>query len=102
MTGSLPALGSFPATPRPVRGFTLVELMVTMVVLSFVVVGLAAVLYGAMHSKVATANSAESSQAARTALDMIAYDVRSAGYGADLDYTANPQPAIAYVDSLQL
>jgi len=92
----------FRPTPGRAKGFTLVELMVTMVVLSFVVVGLGAVLYGAMHSKVATTNSAESSQAARTALDMIAYDVRSAGYDADLDYTPNPQPAIAYVDSLQV
>jgi len=83
-------------------GFTLVELTVTLVVLGIVVVSIMAVLYGATRSKTSTINELESTQAVHTALDMMARDLRSAGYGADLDYTVKPQPAIAYVDSLQV
>ena len=90
---------------RPRRwssGFTLVELMITLVVLGIVMVALGAVMMAASHSKVSTSNLAESSQSARVATDMMARDLRSAGYGADLAYTPAPQPAIAYVDSLQV
>src|SRR5437667_5418118 len=59
-------------------------------------------LLGTLRSKTGALNRIESSQAARTGLDLIARDVRCAGYGADLDYTANPQPAIAYIDSMQV
>ena len=47
-------------------------------------------------------NQLESIQAVRAGLDLMTRDLRSAGYGADLDYTPRPQPPIAYVDSMQV
>jgi hypothetical protein len=61
-----------------------------------------AVLFGASRSRTATMNQLESIQAVRTGLDLMTKDLRSAGYGADLDFTPQPQPAIAYVDSMQV
>lgn len=90
------------ATPRRVRGFTLVELMITVLLLGVVLVTLTTVMYSASRSKTASANSIEASEAGRVALDMMARDLRSAGYGADRDNAANPQQPIAYVDSLQV
>ena len=84
------------------RGFTLTELLITLVVLAIVVVVLTVVMYTAAHNKTAIASRLEASQAARVAVDMMARDLRSAGYGADVDYGALPQPPIAYVDSLQV
>src|SRR6266545_4228512 len=83
-------------------GFTLVELLVTLVVLAIVVISIMAVMYGANRSKTATINQLESAQAAHTALNMMARDLRSAGFDADMDYAALPQPGIAYIDSLQV
>ena len=94
-----------PASAHPRRlpsGFTLIELMITLVVLGIVMVALGAVMMAASHSKLSTSNLAESSQSARVATDLIARDLRSAGYGADLAYTPAPQPSISYVDSLQV
>jgi prepilin-type N-terminal cleavage/methylation domain-containing protein len=94
-----------PASAPPRRlpsGFTLIELMITLVVLGIVMVALGAVMMAASHSKLSTSNLAESSQSARVATDLIARDLRSAGYGADLAYTPAPQPSISYVDSLQV
>ena len=83
------------------RGFTLVELMITLTVLAVVMVVLMTVMYAAQRSRANTSNSVESAQAARVALDLLSRDLRSAGYGADL-YTASPQPPIAYIDSMQV
>jgi prepilin-type N-terminal cleavage/methylation domain-containing protein len=88
------------ATDR--RGFTLVELMITLTVLAAVMVVLMTVMYAAQQSKTSTSNRVESTQGARIAVDMMARDLRSAGYGADLDWIAAPQPAVAYIDSLQV
>lgn len=87
------------ATER--SGFTLVELMITLTVLAAVMVVLMTVMYAAQRSKSSTSNRVESTQGARVAIDMLARDLRSAGYGADLDAVA-PQPPIAYIDSLQV
>jgi len=85
------------------RGFTLVELMVMLTVLAVVMVALMAILFGAAHNKTTTTNRIQSTQAARTALDMMAGDMRSAGYHADLyTYSATPQPSIAYIDSQEV
>jgi prepilin-type N-terminal cleavage/methylation domain-containing protein len=84
------------------RGFTLVELMVTLVVMAVVMISLMSVMYGTIRSKTATTNQLESVQAVRAGLDMLTRDLRSAGYGADLDYTPAPQPSIAYIDSTQV
>ncbi len=86
---------------RRMRGFSMVELMITLTVLAVVMIVLSTVMYTAARSKAATANRIESSQAGRVALDLLARDLRSAGYGADLDY-ATPQPPIAYIDSTQV
>ena len=83
------------------RGFTLVELMVTLTVLAVVCVALMGIMFGASRSKTATMNHLESIQAVRAGMDLMTRDMRSAGYGADLSY-ATPQSPIAYVDSMQL
>src|SRR5215470_14187788 len=88
------------ATDR--RGFTLIELMITLTVLAVVMVVIMTVMYAAQRSKQATSNRVESAQAARAAMDLMTTDLRSAGYGVDLDYTPLPQPAIAYIDSMQV
>ncbi len=84
------------------RGFTLVELLITLTVLAIVVVALMAVIFGASRSRTATTNQLESIQAVRAGMDLMTKDLRSAGYGADLDYGPQPQPAVAYVDSMQV
>ena len=83
------------------RGFTLVELMITVVVLAAVASCLMIVLYTASRSRTSTVNRIESTQAARAALDMMARDLRSAGFGADA-YAVPPQTPIAYIDSTQV
>ena len=83
------------------RGFTLVELMITLVALAVVMIVLMTVIYAAQRSKLSTTNRMESVQAARVAATMMARDLRSAGYGADLSY-ASPQPSIAYIDSQEV
>ena len=83
-------------------GFTMVELMITLVVLAAVTIVLSTVIYSAARSKNQTSNAVESAQSTRVAVDMIARDLRNAGYGADRDYIAQPQLPIAYVDSLQV
>jgi prepilin-type N-terminal cleavage/methylation domain-containing protein len=91
-----------PNAQRPrvhARGFTLVELMITLVVLALVVAALAAVMTNASRSKERTSQNLEATQTARATLDMVSKDIRSAGYDDDLD---NSQTAIAYVDSTQI
>lgn len=83
------------------RGFSLVELMITLTVLAAVMVVLMTVMYAASRSKTASSNRVESAQGARIAIDMMARDLRSAGYSADTDW-GTPQPPIAYIDSLQV
>lgn len=87
--------------PRRDGGFTLVELMITVLLLAVVVISLTTVMWSASRSKTMTANGIEASEAGRVAIDMLARDLRSAGYGADRD-NATPQRPIAYVDSLQV
>jgi prepilin-type N-terminal cleavage/methylation domain-containing protein len=104
MTMKRPHMRSVPAARRwsSARGFTLIEMMITLIVLAVVVLALTTVMMTASHSKQSSVNLAESTQAARVASDMIARDLRSAGYRADLDYTPRPQTPLAYVDSLQV
>lgn len=87
---------------RTERGFTLTELLITLVVLAVVVVVMTVVMYSAAHNKSDIAGRLEATQAARVGIDMMTRDIRSAGYGADLDYSASPQQPIAYADSLQI
>src|SRR5262245_61387930 len=67
------------------RGFTLVELMITLTVLAAVMLVLLVILKAAQRSKTTTGNQLEASQAARAALDLMSRDLPSAGYHADLD-----------------
>ncbi len=82
-------------------GFTMVELMITLVVFALIFVAVTAVFLSASHSKDRTSANLEATQTARATLDMVSRDLRSAGYQADQDY-ATPQPAIAYIDSMEL
>ena len=75
--------------------------MMTLVIFALVAVAVTIVLQNSAKSKHRTTMRIESEMAARAALDMMARDIRTAGYGADRDH-ATPQPAIAYVDSLQI
>jgi prepilin-type N-terminal cleavage/methylation domain-containing protein len=87
-----------PISPRNRSGFTLVELMVGMVVFS-IIVGFLFVLYARDQRAEATSlDLAEAQQNARTALDVIARELRSAGYG--LDNTV--QPAIEVASAYRL
>jgi prepilin-type N-terminal cleavage/methylation domain-containing protein len=83
------------------HGFTLVELMVTLVVFAVVAVTITLVLMTSAKSKQRTSQHIESAQGARAAVDLMTRDIRSAGYGVDLDF-APPQQAIAYVDSNEI
>ncbi len=96
------------ALPRSIRsqrprsaGFTLIELMVTLVIFALVAVTVTLVLQNSAKSKQRTTGRIESEQFARAALDLMSRDIRTAGYGADTDYSPQ-QPAIAYVDSLEI
>src|SRR6266545_1945922 len=88
-------------TGRSARGFTMLELLVTIGVLVVISLALTAVLMTATRGKNSNTNSIESAQAARAAMEMIAADLRTAGYGADAD-TTPAQPLVAYVDSTEL
>jgi len=83
------------------RGFTMIELMVTLLVLVVVMLGLMLVLQGSTASRTRTVVGIDAREKAGVAIDMIAADLRGAGSGTDGGH-ATPQPAIAYVDSLEL
>ncbi len=65
------------------RGFTLVELMITMVMLSIIVVAIVSVVINSQKAKRNTELLSEAQQTARMLVDMISDDIRSAGYGAN-------------------
>ncbi|MFN8586738.1 MAG: SdrD B-like domain-containing protein [Candidatus Eisenbacteria bacterium] len=83
-------------------GFTLVELMITLVVFAIVAVAIAVVVMRTSKSSRATSERLAAEQTARAALDYLTKDIRSAGYDVDLSYPGAPQPAIAYVDSAEI
>ena len=96
------------ALPRSTRssrlrsaGFTLIELMVTLVIFALVAVTVTLVLQNSAKSKQRTTARIESEQSARAAIDLMARDIRTAGYGTDQD-AGPPQPAIAYVDAQEI
>jgi prepilin-type N-terminal cleavage/methylation domain-containing protein len=81
-------------------GFSLVEVMIALTLLAMVVAVVLTVLIGSQRSKADTESRIEAQQGARAISDLIAQDLRTAGYRADTD--ANPdQPAFAYVDSIE-
>jgi prepilin-type N-terminal cleavage/methylation domain-containing protein len=86
---------------RSAAGFTLVEMLVTLAIFAVVAVTLTLVVMSSAKSKQRTTQRVESEQGARAAVDLMARDIRSAGYGADLD-DSPPQPAITYIDSKEI
>lgn len=84
------------------HGFSLIEMIVTLTILAMVISVLSTVLIQATLSRVSSSNRFESLQTARSAADMLARDLRSAGFGVDASNAAGAQPAIAYIDSLQV
>ncbi|MEY4070659.1 MAG: SdrD B-like domain, partial [Candidatus Eisenbacteria bacterium] len=91
------------ASPNARRdaGFSLVELMVTVAIFAVVAVTVTLVLMNSARTKQRTTAHLEAEQTARAAMDLMARDIRSAGYGADLDW-GTPQPAVAYVDEQEI
>jgi prepilin-type N-terminal cleavage/methylation domain-containing protein len=87
--------------PKSARGFSLIEAMVTLLVLGLVMTGLMAVLQASNASRARTLNGVDAREKAAAAIEMIAADLRSAGSGND-GGAASPQTPIAYVDSLEL
>lgn len=83
------------------RGFSLVELMVTLTILIVVLAAVLVILIGSQHSKASTEGVIEAQQTARTVMQFLERDLRSAGYGVD-DDAIPPQPSFAYVDSLEI
>ena len=83
-------------------GFTMVELMVGLVLLGIVVVAIGFTLFRSTNSMRQTSSHTESEQSARAAIDLLSRDIRSSGYATDLDYASSPQPAVAYVDSMEI
>jgi prepilin-type N-terminal cleavage/methylation domain-containing protein len=94
-------LRSWSLDRRSSAGFTLVEMLVTLVIFAMVAVTVTLVLMSSAKSKQRTTQRIESEQGARAAVDLMARDIRTAGYGADID-NAPTQPAIAYVDSKEI
>jgi len=75
--------------------------MMTLVIFALVAVAVTVVLQNSAKSKHRTTMRIESEMGARAALDLMARDIRTAGYGADRDFSP-PQQAIAYVDSQEI
>lgn len=65
------------------RGFTLIELMITMVMLSIIVVAIVSVVMNSQKAKRNTELISEAQQTGRILVDMLSEDIRSAGYGAN-------------------
>src|SRR5678815_805976 len=86
---------------RDARGFTLIELLITLTVLIVVMGTVSVMVFLSSKSKTSSSQRIESAQGARAALDRMATDLRSAGYGTDVSY-ATPQTPIAYIDSTQV
>ena len=83
------------------RGFSLIEMMVTVLIFSLLATVVVTVLLVTTRQKISTANEVGSTEMARTAMDALSRDLRSAGFGID-NTASTPQPPIAYVDSIQI
>ncbi|MBI5837908.1 MAG: VCBS repeat-containing protein [Candidatus Eisenbacteria bacterium] len=92
-----------PSAPRwrTARGFTLVELLITLVVLGIAVVALFGFVTSTRRVFTEQSNLAEAQHEARSALDLVTRDIRCAGYGADQN-ASPPQPAFAYASATEL
>src|SRR4029079_18162598 len=86
---------------RSARGFSLMEMLVTLIIFSLLAGTIITVLVVSTKQKSATSHEVGTTEMARTAMDMVSRDLRTAGYGIDNTYST-PQPPIAYVDSMQI
>ncbi len=90
-----------PCRRHPHHGFSLMELMITLLIFTFLAGAVITVLVVSSKQKSATSNEVGATQMARTTVDMLTRDLRTAGFGIDNTYTT-PQPAVAYVDSQEI
>jgi prepilin-type N-terminal cleavage/methylation domain-containing protein len=108
----VPSARPLPSSGRPFRsharplaargqGFSLVEMMITLTLLALVVAVIATVMMASGRSKAETEGRIDAQQSARAISDLIALDLRTAGYQVD-DSTVPEQPAFAYVDSVEI
>src|SRR5437868_451911 len=86
---------------RSAAGFTMVELLITLGVAALAVVALFAFVLGTRGVWAQQNDLAEAQEEARTAVDLITRDLRSAGYGADHQHSP-VQPAFAYASQNEL
>jgi prepilin-type N-terminal cleavage/methylation domain-containing protein len=87
--------------PGSDRGFTLIEMLFTVALFASVMAVLVMILRHAGSNSDRTMDATTANETARSTLDLMAREIRSAGYGTDLDY-AVPQPAIAYVSQNEI
>jgi prepilin-type N-terminal cleavage/methylation domain-containing protein len=90
-----------PPSRPPRAGFSLIEMMITLVLLAVVGAVIATVMIGSQRSKAVTEARVEAQQSARFIAGILGNDIRSAGY--QIDETTSPaQTAFAYVDSVEI
>jgi len=84
---------------RTRRGFTLVEVIISLAIFALIASVLFAILIRNQRSARITGNLVEAQQNARVAVDVLARDIRVAGYGADIQ---NGQPAVQYAGPFEM
>ncbi len=86
------------------KGFTLVEIVISLVVFSLVLTAVVTIFTHSQSTKYKVDKLTEAQQAARTAIDYIIKDLRSAGYSIDLDETGgvSPQRKIVYAGPFEI
>ncbi|MDY6786924.1 MAG: prepilin-type N-terminal cleavage/methylation domain-containing protein, partial [candidate division WOR-3 bacterium] len=86
------------------KGFTLVELMVTLVVFTIVIASVLAIYLNSQRTAQRVDLMTQAQQAARNAIDYMIKDIRSTGYSIDLEEssTTNPQRPIVYAGPYEL
>lgn len=81
------------------RGFTLVEVMISLAVFAIIAAVLFAILLSNQRSSRVTVNLVEAQQNARVAIDVLSRDIRIAGYGIDIQ---NDQPVVQYAAPFEI
>ncbi len=84
---------------RKRRGFTLVEVMISVAIFAIIASVLFMILIRNQRSARITTNLVEAQQNARVAIDVLARDIRIAGYGVDIQ---NEQPAVQYAGPFEM
>ncbi len=86
------------------KGFTLVELLITITVFSIVIASVLTLFINSQKTKYRVDMMTEAQQSARTAIDYMIKDIRAAGYNIDLEEnaTSSPQRRIVYASPYEL